>query len=63
MDKGKTYAERYNVSTNENGVLDSVSPSDKDNRELWDNMQYYMEYCQRNGYVTPKEWIETHKHF
>jgi hypothetical protein len=24
MDKGKTYAERYNVSTNENGVLDSV---------------------------------------
>ena len=27
MDKGKTYAERYNVSTNENGVLDSVSKS------------------------------------
>ena len=27
MDKGKTYAERYNVSTNENGVLDSVSGS------------------------------------
>lgn len=24
MDKGKTYAERYNVTTNENGVLDSV---------------------------------------
>jgi len=46
-----------------NGVLDSVSHSDKDNRELWDNMQYYMEYCQKNGYVTPKEWIENHKHF
>lgn len=27
------------------------------------NMQYYMEYCQRNEYVTPKEWIEKHKHF
>ena len=25
MDKGKTYAERYNVITDENGVLDSVS--------------------------------------
>jgi len=24
MNKGKTYAERYNVSTNENGVLDSL---------------------------------------
>ena len=24
MKKGKTYAERYNVSTDENGVLDSV---------------------------------------
>ena len=27
------------------------------------NMQYYMEYCQANGYVTPKEWLENHKHF
>ena len=27
MDKGKTYAERYNASTDENGVLDSVSKS------------------------------------
>tara|TARA_R110002012_G_scaffold319726_2_gene541152 strand:- start:661 stop:858 length:198 start_codon:yes stop_codon:yes gene_type:complete len=47
----------------QNGVLDSVSHSDKDSIELWDDMQYYMEYCQRNGYVTPKEWIEKHKHF
>lgn len=28
-----------------------------------DDMQYYMEYCQKNGYVTPKEWITNHKHF
>ncbi len=27
MDKGKTYAQRYNVSTDENGVLDSVRRS------------------------------------
>ena len=25
MDRGKTYAERYNVTTDENGVLDSVT--------------------------------------
>ena len=30
---------------------------------MMDNMQYYMEYCQREGYVSPKEWIEKHKHF
>lgn len=27
------------------------------------NMQYYMEFCERHGYVTPKDWIEKHKHF
>lgn len=27
------------------------------------NMQYYMEYCEKNGYVTPQDWIENHKHF
>jgi hypothetical protein len=32
-------------------------------REQFLNMQYYMEYCQMKGYVTPQEWIENHKHF
>lgn len=32
-------------------------------REMHLNMQYYMEYCQMKGYVTPMEWIEKHKHF
>ena len=37
MDKGKTYAERYNVDTDENGVLHSVSGTywvlvDEDNK-------------------------------
>jgi len=27
------------------------------------NMQYYMEYCERNGYTTPMDWIKNHKHF
>jgi len=30
MDKGKTYAERYNGNTDENGVLDSVMLSYND---------------------------------
>lgn len=32
-------------------------------RDMHINMQYYMEYCQMKGYVTPMEWIEKHKHF
>ena len=31
--------------------------------EMFLNMQYYMEYCRANKYVTPQEWIEKHKHF
>lgn len=31
--------------------------------EMYLNMQYYMEYCQSKGYVTPQEWIEKYKHF
>jgi len=31
--------------------------------EMHSNMQYYMEYCQTNGYITPMDWLENHKHF
>lgn len=31
--------------------------------EMFDNMQYYMEYCQKNEYITPQEWLENKKHF
>ena len=31
--------------------------------EQYLNMQYYMEYCQMKGYVTPHEWLEKHKSF
>ena len=31
--------------------------------EQYLNMQYYMEYCQMNGYITPQEWLEKHKSF
>lgn len=36
---------------------------DKAKTEMYLNMQYYMEYCRENKYVTPQEWIEEHKHF
>lgn len=36
---------------------------DKAKMEMYLNMQYYMEYCRANKYVTPQEWIEEHKHF
>lgn len=31
--------------------------------QMFENMQYYMEHCQRHGYCTPHEWIIKHKHF
>jgi len=31
--------------------------------EMLENMQYYMEYCQQNGYISPADWIISHKHF
>lgn len=31
--------------------------------EMFQNMQYYMEYCQENDYVTPQKCIEKYKHF
>jgi hypothetical protein len=36
---------------------------EQENNEMYLNMQYYMEYCQSKGYVTPQEWIKNHKHF
>ena len=31
--------------------------------ELYECMQYYMEYVQKNGYITPQDWYTDHKHF
>jgi len=31
--------------------------------EMLLNMQYYMEYCNSKGYVTPQDWLEKYKHF
>lgn len=40
---------------------ETTEPKDKD--EMYLNMQYYMEYCERNGYVTPQDWVEKYKHW
>ena len=32
-------------------------------QKMYLNMQYYMEYCEANGYVTPQDWLTNHKHF
>lgn len=31
--------------------------------EMLSNMQYYMEYCLKNEYVTPSEWLLKYKHY
>lgn len=40
-----------------------VKESIQYNHNLLCNMQYYMEYCQANGYITPQEWLNNHKHY
>lgn len=35
----------------------------EEGRTTLDDMQYYMEYCQINPYVTPQEWLTNHKHY
>lgn len=42
-------------------IIHQIKPITADEMHL--NMQYYMEYCQQNGYVTPQNWIKLHKHF
>ena len=42
-------------------IFEDIEKSEEYNLHL--NMQYYMEYCQENDYVTPQEWIKNHKHF
>ena len=44
-------------------VVNEVEKPPITERDMHLNMQYYMEYCQMKGYVTPMEWLEKHKHF
>jgi len=35
----------------------------KANEQMFSHMQYYMEYCKSNEYVTPQDWFNNHKHY
>lgn len=35
----------------------------KEDNTMFLNMQYYMEYCIAEGYLTPQDWIKNYKHF
>lgn len=43
--------------------LNIVKIWDLNQQTSLDDMQYYMEYCQRNPYITPQEWLNNHKHY
>jgi len=47
-----------------NDILKGINIlSDAKEDEQFLNMQYYMEYCELNGYTTPQEWLVLYKHF
>lgn len=49
---------------NNNGAVKVYPVEEKITKEImYSNMQYYMEYCQSNGYVTPMDWLHNFKHF
>ena len=63
IDKGTVIAiVNKALNQSENVVLDGVVEP-KGKLEMFQNMQYYMEYCQRKGYITPQDWLEKKKHF
>jgi hypothetical protein len=42
-------------------IHDVAKPKGK--LDMFQNMQYYMEHCQREGYITPQDWLKKEKHF
>ena len=66
----KSTAEKFNMTVGKNRVSEAIDTVVNEvekppitERDMHLNMQYYMEYCQMKGYVTPMEWLEKHKHF
>jgi len=55
----KEARERQNIAENE----PSLWLAEARERQMYLNMQYYYEYVVANGYVTPQDWLENHKHF
>ncbi len=52
----------FDAPLSESEYIDSLKETTIEETEFLD-MQYYMEFCQANGYITPKEWILNHKHY
>ena len=64
MENLKALIHGRDLTTYQKGLaLQEFEKIQKDQREMFLNMQYYYEYCEMKGYVTPQEWIEKHKHF
>lgn len=57
------YKENVPAETSSYASPASSGVQNGDDEEMYLNMQYYMEYCQMNGYVTPHEWLAELKHF
>ena len=66
IDLTPTGPEREKLTTENIQILDIIRREKTKyitDRTMYLNMQYYMEYCSQNDYVTPQDWIEKHKHF
>ena len=52
------------LKTNQsNNIITSFIKDSYSREELFINMQYYMEHCHKNGYISPEKWYNEHKHF
>ena len=59
-----TTVQNWNCKNNQVVPLsDALTITKEAVEEMHLNMQYYLEYCQENGYVTPQDWIKKYKHF
>jgi hypothetical protein len=63
IDRDVKITEDVTMAMGEYGAMLILAQQERLDREQYLNMQYYMEYCQMKGYVTPQEWIKKHKHF
>lgn len=45
------------------GANHQKSITELSKKEMFENMQYYMEHCKIHGYVTPMDWLLKYKHF
>lgn len=68
------YTKSFHIEITSNGLpklydgyisVDEINEKEEKeySHNLLCNMQYYMEYCQANGYVTPQEWLNKQYEF